>query len=309
MRDTHGWDAAVTNPAPHGGGLATPGALDTLITSAGRVAVLPPPSRPQPFTFTTRPTMEPTTPQEALSLAEAAQTRCDHAEAERWGLRAARLAGEEDPLAAYLGRRIAGRARVERGDFREAVKQFQRAELVVSRAPELEERRPRIAHDLVAACVLAGMHGAAEEYYRRALRGYAPGDPRLPRLAGDRAWALLERGAFEEAAGVYAPLPAQVSDPEPRLSLHANFTVALAGAGRRSEALGALEELRELLEAPNVCGAAWGWVSVARALLLLGLDRPGARSAAAIARRLAASHGEEHTRQAAARLQATLAGA
>lgn len=243
------------------------------------------------------------TPAEALALAEEAQARCDHAAAERWGLRAARLAGEDDPLASYLGRRIAGWSLHQRGDQRAALRVFRRVQADVEAAPALEERRAAVYHDLFAVHHMAGGLAAAEEHFRRGSHLYRPEDPRRLSLEADRANGFRRVGQPGEAVVLYRPLLERLSE-HPRLYLthFSNFAVALAGAGYEREAREALGVLRSALDATASECAAWGWLSLARALHLLGDRGRETRSAAATGRRIAAARGEEDTRREAAAL-------
>lgn len=251
---------------------------------------------------------EPTTPAESLQLAKAAQAECRHADAERWGLRAATLAGEDDPEAACLGRKVAGVSWLERSEPRRAVRLFRTALATVDRVPSLAEHRGAIAHHLFCAHGYADEMGPADLYFRRASRAYASGDPRRLALASDRAFFLLRAGQYQEAAEILPQLIERAAlDAHPLRILAGNTAVALAGAGRRPEARGAVDRLRRLLEEPtNPCGS-WGWLALGWALALLGEIRD-ARAATSKARRVAAAFGEEYARGQAARLLRDLSG-
>lgn len=253
---------------------------------------------------------DPTTTTEALALAEAARSRCDHPTAEKWGLRAAHLADlEGDKLTTCKARQLGAWAMYEQGQPGRGVRILRRAQSLVEAFPSLEERRGMVYHDLYSLNLMAGALHTAEGYFDRAVAFYGQGNGTPVRLAVDRAWGLLASDRAEEAATCYRSILERAEDESVRLTIRANLACALAVCGARKEAREAVRVLRRDLQEERWCGAAWGWYSLARALAVLGEDRRGARSAASRARRVAAANGEEATRAAAATLLAELHGA
>lgn len=187
------------------------------------------------------------------------------AEAERWLVRASRVAATaRDPESEALALNTLGNLYHEKGNPVRAAQVLNHA-LRVARKHHLRKREGEILHDQCVLAIWRGDLDGAERLASDAFAIYrAENHPRLAALVHDRAIVWMARGQFARAFYVLRELPAFIADIHDRAWAAATLGRAAAACGEEDVFDQAWAEVFAMLETSD-------WRAAARACVELGV--------------------------------------
>lgn len=173
----------------------------------------------------------PGNPQLAYKAGRLARRRADYARAEEWLTRAVLLGRQVGDWESY-GRGFLGlgNVHIQRGDYPRAKKRLARCRRV-SVHHGLRALEADALHDLCGIAIEAGHLEEVNVLANAARRAFGEGNPRLPILAHDVAYAWMQKGYFAQALEVFEAALPHYGQRHERVLVLADIARAAAGIG------------------------------------------------------------------------------